>query len=209
MFRILQRAWMGAFLLAATGVSGAEPISSSDTQAEIRARVYDYAGVSPTTLVKAKAVASEVLGAAGARVVWADCQLRAEDPAKDAACALPMTPADLLIRVIDKKMADGVSSRDRLGFARHVEGFDWLAAAYFHKALELEKRNLADRSVVLGAIMAHEIGHLLLDDGSHSSQGIMRPLWSKSELKQLAQGRMRFTPEQALKIAQNVAARRR
>ena len=199
---------MGGFLLAATAVCGAEPVLNSEPEAEIRVRVYDYAGVSPKTLAEAKAVASETLRSAGARLVWADCRLRAEDPVKDEACQLPLSAMDLHLRLIDKEMAEAARTRDCLGFARHIEGFDWLAAAYFHQAVEMENRNMAHRAVALGGIMAHEIGHLLLDDAAHSSQGIMQPSWSNRELKTLAQGRMRFTAEQAQTIAANVAARR-
>jgi len=153
-FRIAR---MTGMLLAATAVSAAEPILTSYPGAEIQVRIYDYAGVSPKTLARAKAVASEALGAAGAHLVWADCRLRAEDPIKDQACEQPLSPTALHLRLIDKKMAEAARTRNCLGFARHIDGFDWLAAAYVHQAEEMEKRNTAPRAVALGGIMAHEI----------------------------------------------------
>jgi hypothetical protein len=42
---------------------------------------------------------------------------------------------------------------------------------------------------MLGCMMSHEIGHLLLDDGGHPEPGIMR-----DDLRAIAKGRLLFTP---------------
>ena len=114
MFWTFRNAWMGGFLLAATAVCGAEPLLNSEPEAVIRVRVYDYAGVSPKTLVKAKAVASEALGSAGARLVWADCRLRAEDPVK-AVRASPQVSARACAELLRKKHVDGVLTMGTTG----------------------------------------------------------------------------------------------
>src|SRR5262249_24069581 len=40
---------------------------------------------------------------------------------------------------------------------------------------------------ILGIAMAHEIGHLMLRSREHSSEGIMRPYWSSTNLQSAAQ----------------------
>ena len=48
---------------------------------------------------------------------------------------------------------------------------------------------------VLGAAMAHEIGHLLLDN-AHSQTGLMRAHWTKADLQLVQRSELFFTAEQ-------------
>ena len=41
----------------------------------------------------------------------------------------------------------------------------------------------SDRRVLLARVMAHELGHLLLKSPDHSQSGLMRAVWSKTELR--------------------------
>ena len=47
---------------------------------------------------------------------------------------------------------------------------------------------------MLGSVMAHEIGHLLLGSHAHAISGIMRGHWESGELHQIAMGTLRFLP---------------
>jgi hypothetical protein len=177
--------------------------------ADILVLLYVYAPVSPGTLAKAKSAASYILERAGVRLSWAECRLRQQDPPKDAACDLPVTPLDLHLRIVDSAMAKLTArTRHSLGYARLAPGFDSLAAVYWPRALELEKSNLADRSAILGCMMAHEIGHLLLDDGGHPEHGIMRGFWGDDDLRAIAKGRMLFTAEQGRRMRSMVIRRK-
>jgi hypothetical protein len=203
-------AWV-ASLLATSGFAGdAQPFTIERPVRAIRIRVYDYARVSPAVLERAKASASEILEQAGIPLEWVECRIRPEDPLKDRACELPGTPLDLYLHILDPAMAKAAGgSGGRLGFALLVEGFDSTASVYFHRALELEKESRGSRAAILGAVMAHEIGHLLLDQSSHAANGIMRAQWDVQDLKRISEGRMWFTVEQASRIASQVAQRER
>jgi hypothetical protein len=48
---------------------------------------------------------------------------------------------------------------------------------------------------LLGYVLAHEIGHLLLPRGGHARSGIMREPWGPSELRQLSMGTLLFSAE--------------
>jgi hypothetical protein len=50
---------------------------------------------------------------------------------------------------------------------------------------------------ILGTVIAHELGHLLLGSNSHSGVGIMRAHWQGEELRRLSRGGLWFTNEQA------------
>ena len=174
---------------------------------QIRVRLYDYAGVSSKTLNQAKGVAGEVLATAGVEVSWAGC-LPGPTAAGDASCRLPVTPSDLHLLIVNEKMAKRTpTSGHCLGYAILSGEFPSIASVFFHRALDLEKGNLVDRSEVLGAMMAHELGHLLLGEHSHPKRGIMRGVWDDQDLKTIAKGRMWFTQEEAARIEAGVARR--
>ena len=116
---------------------------------------------------------------------------------------------DLQLQLIDATMARHTGKTGQcLGYAVVTGSFDSIASVFAHRALELEKRNFADRAAILGAIMAHEIGHLLLGQSRHSASGIMRAKWGDENLKLIAKGRMWFTEEEASRLVCNVAKRR-
>ena len=54
----------------------------------------------------------------------------------------------------------------------------------------------ANVSNMLGHVIAHELGHLLLGSNSHATSGIMRSRWQAAELQSLAHGALFFTPDQ-------------
>jgi hypothetical protein len=58
----------------------------------------------------------------------------------------------------------------------------------------------ADAGQILGNAIAHEIGHLLLNNQSHSASGIMRGDWNLWDLRNASYGYLLFTPQQAKAI---------
>jgi predicted HD phosphohydrolase len=87
--------------------------------------------------------------------------------------------------------------------------FPTIAAVFYHGAVELEGSNRARRAEILGATLAHEVGHLLMSDNRHSNAGILRAHWNDQDLKLISQGRMWFTTDQAERMVLLVAQRHR
>jgi hypothetical protein len=65
----------------------------------------------------------------------------------------------------------------------------------------------ASLSRVLGHVMAHEIGHLLLGLRSHSALGIMQPDWQGEALRRIGMGTLLFTVEQARNMREKLLAK--
>ena len=57
-----------------------------------------------------------------------------------------------------------------------------------------------DASQLLGHVMAHELGHLLLPHGAHSAAGLMRPALDRAQVRAAIAGLLTFTPDQAALI---------
>lgn len=98
-------------------------------------------------------------------------------------------------------------SRKCMGYAVLAGEFSTIASVFYHRAVDLEDENLAGRAEILGAMLAHEIGHLLLGRPSHSNTGIMRGVWSDQDLKNIVRGRMWFTARDAKLLVANTQAR--
>jgi len=60
----------------------------------------------------------------------------------------------------------------------------------------LQTSDDVDLAGILGSVMAHEIGHMLLGSHAHAISGIMRGHWESSELHQIAMGTLLFLPLQ-------------
>jgi hypothetical protein len=85
-------------------------------------------------------------------------------------------------------------------------GFGVTANVFAERAKEMGGSTESLR-VILGDLMAHELGHLLLGQPGHSVAGIMRAQWQTRELQRAVEGTLFFLPEQAQTIRAQVLAR--
>jgi hypothetical protein len=79
--------------------------------------------------------------------------------------------------------------------------FDSNVEARFRRLLMAHCMGVMDWRVskgqILGHAIAHEIGHLLLNQQVHSAHGIMRGEWSLEDFRDVTYGKFLFTPPQA------------
>ena len=61
--------------------------------------------------------------------------------------------------------------------------------------------------VILGRVIAHELGHLVLGKNAHSAAGIMQARWRDQDLGFSKQAAMLFLPREAKRIRAQVLAR--
>jgi hypothetical protein len=79
-----------------------------------------------------------------------------------------------------------------------------VAYVFYHRVKSLTGANGVTLAPVLGAAMAHEIGHLLLDN-AHSEVGLMRADWTKADLQLIQRSELFFTAEQGALIRSRTA----
>jgi hypothetical protein len=96
--------------------------------------------------------------------------------------------------------AISAQARDRsdvLGTALLDEkGVGYYAYVFYDSVQRIaEERKLGH--AMLGDVLAHEIGHLLLGSNSHSVSGIMSAHWHGEELRRISEAAMLFTPSQS------------
>jgi hypothetical protein len=174
----------------------------------ITLRVYNYARIPTRTLNRAERETTWIFRQTGVETVWVDCRVSTAEP-RTPACEQPFSSSDLFLRLLPPRMAQAVvSDADTFGIAVATKvkaGTD--AFILCGRVGEQARAEHLDEQDILAAVMAHEIGHLLLGRG-HSPTGIMRAEWNREQLIRTARRQLQFTPEQSLLIRDEVAARR-
>jgi len=170
----------------------------------IRVGVVDYTSASPAILAKAELEAGRILGKAGLRIVWVDCSGRhsttiPQDPCQE------LEASDIWLRVLSESTQNELQDTV-FGFAVVP-----VLASVYYEAVRHAKSDGAkfDIPIILGCVIAHEIGHLLLGSNSHSGLGVMQRRWKRKEFRQAMTGILLFTPEQAKRIQVEAQTRMR
>jgi len=81
---------------------------------------------------------------------------------------------------------------------RRRTGAAVLATVYAAQVQELAHAAGTDAAVLLGRVVAHEIGHLLMRTTRHARHGLMRPQWTRDEVRLNRAADWAFTSEDVM-----------
>lgn len=169
-------------------------------------RIYDHASVPPASLSRAKATATHVFGAIGIEPQWLDCWPHEEETP---ACVERPGAANVFAMIVPRPGAAHARASAMFGLAVLREGGGGSHIYVFHdrvQALAVEHPELS-AATILGHVLAHEIGHLLMGSESHTTSGIMSARWFGKELRRMAKGDLLFDPAQRLRLRAGFLAR--
>jgi len=144
----------------------------------ISIRLINDAAVKPKVVIAAQQEAAWVLESLCVEIEWA---ARSSTTAPE-------------VRIIVGPLGPGVTERALgitiLGADLHNRG-----AVFFPRVRAMEEvyGYLIDLGRLLGCVLAHEIGHLLLGTTAHSSEGVMIKNFGEAEVQRAAQRRLIFT----------------
>ena len=179
------------------------------TGLKIHIHIYNYAGLSRETLARTEHEGARIFQRIGIETEWLDCPLNEEQLSRNSTCDLPGAPSRFTLRLLSNTMAERFPmGHEFFGFALlPVTGdFGVMANVFAERAQEMGG-GAESMAVILGDLIVHELGHLLLGSAGHSVAGIMRGQWQTRELHRVMQGRLSFLPEQASIIRAQVTAR--
>jgi hypothetical protein len=176
---------------------------------EVSFVVKDYAKVPRTSLAVLLAKNAMKLHKAGLHTDFVDCARSAPTAEGEPTCQR-VDLAVLVVSIVPRRMAPQAGlAPGEMGFTPTGEGGRPTHAYVLYDSVnELSNNNEQfSRRVLLGLALAHEIGHLLLGENSHSSGGLMRSPWVASDLCFTCRPKFVFTSGQSWKIRGEVRAR--
>jgi hypothetical protein len=191
-------------LMAGGGSALGHPVGEDENgrTARINVRVYNYAQVPDRALEQGEKTAARVFRKAGIEVSWMNCNPAATDIELVANCTREMGPPYFAVRIVPRMaIVQGVTDGKTGGLA-----IGNLASVSFCRAAEEAAAGSIAPSELLGLVMAHELGHMLLGP-SHSESGIMQAHWTREDLQHGPHGGFEFTPRQAQLIRTEVGKR--
>ena len=150
------------------------------------------ADVPSHVLSQAQDEASRIYQGHGIRLVWTDPDTERGDY---------RFTVKILPRTLTGKGVDGRAMGVAPG-TRETRGT--LAYAFYDRIKEVTITIGADAGLILGHVIAHEIGHLLLPYNSHAKTGLMRGGWDTQQAMRAATGALTFTPKEAALILERL-----
>jgi hypothetical protein len=210
---VIGQSLSGAFVVAVglvgiLGVTSSVAAFAGENEAVpiLMVQVYNYSQASPAVLTGAEREAGRILGDAGLRAVWLECPVGPSSVMPKGPCDKELEASDVRLRVLaaptQHEYQDSV-----FGFTIHPA----FASVYYEYAMRRAKTDRAESeiTIVLGGVIAHELGHLLLGTNGHSRAGIMQPRWEPNQVQQLMMGSLLFTPEQSKLMREEARTRMR
>ncbi len=177
---------------------------------KIQVFVYNYAGLSAGTLIQAEQEAARIYHLTGIETEWLDCPLSPEQADQYPACRLPVSPTRLAVGILSRAMAERIKLSPKtfgVAFIPEDGGFARVAQVCAHCAEDLAAELSVAPGLMLGHLMAHELGHLLLGQGSHGASGLMHVPWHKKELQKVSQGTLMFMSWEGDKMREQILNR--
>ncbi len=191
-------------------VAQAVPATQEASSYRLIVRLHNYARVKPAVLSPAKHVAGDIFSAMGIELVWLDFPTTRAELANFPGSLWDPLGAVVDVNILPRSMtALAKLPRSVFGLTPMAHEGDRAAfASVYYDRIEQEVLfSPASTDQILGYVMAHELGHMLLRTTQHSSRGIMMAEWKFRFLQHAAQGLPRFTPQQAERIRAETAAR--
>jgi hypothetical protein len=203
-----------SFLLTvnAPGFGRTPSVKTAEPASKITIWVFNHARVSGEALAQAKEEAARILSRAGVEIDWLDCPTSAAEVDKYPGCEKLPGSTGLVLRIRPQSPATRMVRKTTVfGYALLPEdgGFGIYADVYDDGVALLANGRDSLRPVMLGHLMAHEIGHLLLNTARHTATGLMHSPWNGAELQRAARGGLLFSKKEIKRIQARVRDRMR
>jgi len=155
--------------------------------------VYNEAGVDHSSLNRAQDIVEKIYQQAGVAIQWRDCTHASRTGSQ--VCLWNQQKTAFSVKIVRRAL--NLPGED---FGVAFVGEDGLGqqADVFYSGIErMESTSTAFGGRLLGHVIAHELGHLLLGMNSHSRAGLMQGRWTDIELRQISMGRLGFDQGQS------------
>lgn len=177
--------WIWVILFVSSGLAGERMTVSVCTRGNLR----------PKVIQAAEAQAETLFRSADIEIGWAECEA---GPEGDAAAREHWFTVRL--RSGTPFITPDPGALDTLGEAFLTEeNVGYIVEVYYQAVHTLAINKQVDLTTLLGYVIAHELGHLLLGPG-HAEQGLMRRSWDLRDLVAIRQCCLKFSPAEGVRM---------
>jgi hypothetical protein len=171
--------WISAILFSAPLFAGERITVSVCTQGRLTEK----------TVIASEAGAAARFRLADIEIAWAKCEigLEGDEAAQQHWFTVRLREGRPFITPV-------TSALDTLGEAfLSLDNAGYIADVYYEVVQTVAAAQEVELTTLLGYVIAHELGHLLLGPG-HSTRGVMRAGWDFRDLEAIRQGVLKFSP---------------
>jgi hypothetical protein len=196
--------WSAVAVLLATTMTVRVGAESSVT---LTVRLYNTSGIPAPQLSAARRAADSILRDTGLDVRFRLCGRRASPEGPVDPCDESLKPSEVIVRVIDAPRFNTALYSDAYGVTYIVKETNqgWLATVFSDRIDRAAQRVGIQPGTLLGRVIAHEVGHLLLGSGYHGEAGVMRAEWPDALLDREG-NEWRFSMLEAARMQRAVAS---
>ena len=171
--------WWMLIAIVVTGarIDAAEPRDPATLDLQMKSEVRVPAHV----LKIAQDEVTRIFAAAGLAARWTDTSRR------------------VTVRIVAQVLGYDRATSPVMGVAQRTPN-GLTAQIFFKQVQDFAYTYEVDLGTMLGHVIAHEIGHLLLPANAHSPTGVMQRHWDKALARDAVQGSLTFTEAQAARL---------
>lgn len=178
----------------------------------LRVRIYNVAQLASQDLAEAERVAAEIFELGGITTDWKDGSSGSKEELSmdfstnlvtSGECVLPQA-GEINLQFVKKTPQSSLPGS--LGLALPCAKFGITVTVFVDRCEKVLRVNSVSLSQVLGHVMAHEIGHMLLGPSSHTEAGIMSGHWAQADWLMVSRESKVFLPWQADRIRERIAS---
>jgi hypothetical protein len=195
-------------VMAATifvGVAIAMLVRTVSAQEELPliVRLYNTAHLPASDFLTARDEADHILRDTGLVVIFRKCGSAAAAGDAIDRCDQVLKSSEVVVRIIDAPAFNATLDPDAYGVTYVVNDVNrgWLATVFADRLRVAATRVDVDPGILVGRVMAHEIGHLLLGRDYHGAVGVMQAQWTDTMLTRPGD-EWRFTMPEAARMRQ-------
>jgi hypothetical protein len=196
-----RRVSAAAAVLALLPVAGASAAGrfAPETGARISVCLSDQAHVDEAIVEPAREMVTRIFQRAGVEIAWVDQSTASTERHM---CGVPEGANEVAVRIVRRPGVAPHMGRSRAG-GMALRPTSWatsgLVSVFYDCVQSTAAETRISPAVVLGVLMAHEIGHLFLPPG-HANRGIMRPSLGLGDLILASQGLVLFDDKESKAI---------
>lgn len=196
---IRQRLVVTVMLLAVAGMAHC----ADNPQPEVLVRVSDAGPLLQQTLLLAETTASEILGSIGVRLHWTNLRSAPDTESRTGACGTSGSVRTIDLRFTYFTPADYKPSvlAEAFPFAKGGVRIN----VFYDRIAKVLARRPISAGRILGHILAHETGHVLMQVANHAETGLMKARWGADDYAMMEKTNLSFTQANTILLRSSLA----